>query len=302
MPYAPSAVRALCLAGLLLAAAASPAPAGDGWSAVPSGSTPGERPYVYAEAEPGTVSQDTVSVRNPGDEPVTVRLRGAAGARARDAGAWIGFAGTRGGRRVPVGAVTVRVPAHTRAEVPFTVGVPADAAPGERSCVILATGGGRSSSVPVRLRVVGPALSALTVEHVVVRPGRISYELVNRGTTVLTPRLAVHAHGVLGARLDRPPRTLPVVLPPGRRITLREPWPGTPALDAVEVRLTATAEGGARGTASASARFVPWRAVGAAAGGAAVVALVAVRRRRDRTAGRAPQSPCEHAELTGAVT
>ncbi|MFJ3228154.1 hypothetical protein ACIPJS_33045 [Streptomyces sp. NPDC086783] len=311
MPYAPSAVRVLCLAGLLLAAAAPRAAAGDGWSVAPSAGTPQGRPYVYAEGEPGTVLQDSVSVRNPGGGPVTVRLRGATtdgtdgtgGARAREAGAWIGFAGTRGGRQVPVGAVSVRVPAHTRAEVPFTVSVPADAAPGDRTGTIRATGGGRSSAVRIRLRVGGPALSALTVEHVAVRPGRISYELVNRGTTVLTPRLAVHADGLLGALLDRPPRTLPVELPPGRRITLSEPWTGTPALDAVEVRLTVTARGGARGTASASARFVPWRAVGAAAGALAVVAaLVAVRRRRGRTADGAPQEARREAELTGAVT
>jgi hypothetical protein len=302
-------VRVLCLAGLLLAAAAAPrAAAGDGWSVVPSTSTPPGRPYVYAEGEPGTVLQDAVSVRNPGDGPVTVRLRGvnansSEGAEVWDAGAWIGFAGTRGGRRVPVGAVSVRVPAHTRAEVPFTVSVPADAAPGDRAGTILATGGGRSSAVRVRLRVGGPALSALTVEHVAVRPGRISYELVNRGTTVLTPRLAVHAEGLLGAVLDRPPRTLSVALPPGRRITLSEPWTGTPALDAVQVRLTVTARGGARGTASASVRFVPWPALGAAAGGlAAVAALVAVRRRRGRTAQDAPQGAGEEAELTGAVT
>jgi hypothetical protein len=203
-----------------------------------------------------------------------------------------------------VNAVSVRVPAHTRADVPFTVSVPAGAAPGDHPGAIVASGGGRSSAVRVQLRVSGPTLSALTVEHVAVRGGRISYELVNRGTTVLTPKLAVHADGVFGELLDRAPRTLPVELLPGRRVTLSEPWRDTPALDSVEVRLTVTAAGGARDTASASARFVPWGAVAGAGGGlAAVAAYLLVRRHRRRTPdGDADEMPCTEVELTGAVS
>ncbi|OPG05316.1 hypothetical protein B1R27_21550, partial [Streptomyces sp. GKU 895] len=80
---------------------------------------------------------------------------------------------------------------------------------------------------------------------------RITYELVNRGTTSLAPRLAVHADGLLGPLLDRAPRPLPVTLAPGSRTELSEPWDG-PALDSVEVRLTVTAAGGARDEARIS--------------------------------------------------
>ncbi|MFD7794244.1 hypothetical protein [Streptomyces sp. NPDC059759] len=324
MPYALPAARVLGLTTLVLLGAAPAAQAAPGWSVAPAaGGAADGRPSVYAEGAPGTVLQDAVSVVNPGGRPLTVRVRGADrtadGAFARDratgTGAWIAFAERSGGRRTAVRALSVRVPAHTRADVPFTVAVPAGAAPGDHPGAIVVSAGGRTAAVRVQLRVAGPALAALTVEHVRVHGGRISYQLVNRGTTVLTPRLAVHADGVLGRVLDRAPRTLPVGLLPGRRVTLHEPWADPPVLDAVDVRLTVTAEGGARGTATASARFVPWWApAGAGSVLAAVVALIAVRRRgrparpgprrhgrRSPEAGAAGEQPRTEVELTGAV-
>ncbi|MFD0506016.1 hypothetical protein ACFQ0G_30490 [Streptomyces chiangmaiensis] len=148
-------------------------------------------------------------------------------------------------------------------------------------------------------------MSALTVEHVRVREGRVTYELVNRGTTVLAPRLAVRVDGVLGRVLDRAPRALPLELLPGCRVRLTEPWPHQPALDVVDVTLTVTAAGGARGSASASARFVPWGTVAAATAGllAAVGAGAVVRHRRRRPPERdAGDRTCTEAELTGAGT
>ncbi|ANP57142.1 hypothetical protein AVL59_43075 [Streptomyces griseochromogenes] len=258
-------IAPLCLIALL-GAAPSPSAAG-GWSVAPSG---GERPSFYAEGPPGTLLQDTVSVTNPGRAPVVVRLSGT--------GVRIAFA-ERG----------VRVPARTRADVPFTVSVPAGAEPGDRSGTIVARDtDGRTRTVPMRLRVGGPALAALTVEQVAVRGDRITYELVNRGTTVLVPRLAVRADGVFGRVLDRAPRTLPVRLRPSTRLRLTEPWPHRPALDSVDVRLTVTAQGGAHDTAIARARFVPWGAVAGGAGVAAAGAgaVIVVRRRGSRTADR----------------
>lgn len=58
----------------------------------------------------------------------------------------------------------------------------------------------------------GPTLSALTVEDVSVsgrgRTAAIRYTLVNRGNTVLAPRLAVRADGLFGPVLRRAARTL----------------------------------------------------------------------------------------------
>ncbi|MEU6253392.1 hypothetical protein [Streptomyces sp. NPDC047043] len=272
-----SAARVLFVSLLLVLTAAPVASAADGWSVAPSG---GGRPTFYAEGAPGTVLQDTVSVTNRSGRAVTVRLSGS--------GVPVTFAESR-----------VRVPARTRADIPFTV-----SARGDRSGEIVARDqDGRTAEVPVRLRVGGPALSALTVEHVSVHGDRITYDLVNRGTTTLVPSLAVHAHGLFGPVLDRPSRTLPLRLAPGRRLQLTEPWPDRPALDAVDVRLTVTAAGGAHDSAGASARFVPWGAVVGVAGAvAAGGALSAVRRRRRRKPDELREPPLTEVELTGAVT
>ncbi|MFF8658223.1 COG1470 family protein [Streptomyces huasconensis] len=319
------AAVALCAAVLVLAPV-MPAHADSGgspdWSVAPStGDGPRApkdgRPAFYAEGAPGTVLRDTVSVSNPGPKPRTVSLRGAdvgagdtgsgalsvasAKERPTETGAWIRLARRR-----------VEVPPRTRAEVPFTVTVPEDAVPGDHPGAIVASGGGRTVGVRLHLRVGGPTLPALTVERVKVDQdaGRITYDLVNRGNTVLSPKLAVHADGVLGTLLDRPARPLPVELLPGRRVSLSEPWPDVPALDAAEVRLTATAPGGARDTATASARFVPW---GALAGGAAALLAVAggaLHLVRVRGRGRSsevpepeagPERECERAQQPGSA-
>ncbi|MEU6843733.1 hypothetical protein ABZ930_17830 [Streptomyces sp. NPDC046716] len=263
-----------------------------GWTIAPSsgGGTRAAdhdgRPYVYAEGAPGTVLEDKVAVTNPTAESLRVTLRGADAdnnadgaldlrATARDTGAWIRFADP-----------TVKIPARTRAEVPFTVTVPAGATPGDHPGAIVASGGGRDAGVSVRLRVSGPTLAALTVEHVRVRDGdSIAYDVVNRGNTTLTPRLAVRAHGVFGTVLDRRARTLPVEVLPGRRVTLTEPWHGAPALDSVDVRVTVTAGGGAADSATTTARFVPWGVLGGALALLAAAGCAAfwyVRHHRDR--------------------
>lgn len=264
--------------------AASPtASAGAAWTLRPVAGGPGKgagRPYFYLEGAPGSVLQDRLSVTNPGTEPVAVRLRGADAYDAEDGGRTVrdgdGAAagsgagaggGEEGGRERGSGgfglgtwlrtaAAKVVVPARTRAEVPFSVTVPTGAAPGDRSGVILAESGGRSVGVRVRLRVGGPTLAALTVEDVAVSGKAVRYTLVNRGNTLLVPRITVSADGVFGALLRRGARTLPVELPPGRRVTLTEPWRDAPALDSVTVRLRVTAAGGAHDEASARARFV----------------------------------------------
>ncbi|SEF00971.1 hypothetical protein [Streptomyces sp. Ag109_O5-10] len=287
MPSAPpsstarSAARVLGLAALALLAAAPHASAAGDWSLAPAG---GGRPSFYAEGTPGSALQDTVSVTNPGGHPVTVRLTGS-------------------GVPVTFAEPTVRVPARTRADVPFTVTVPAGAAPGDRTGTLVAKDtGGRTVTARLRLRVGGPELSALTVEHVSVHGDRITYELVNRGTTVLAPKLAVRARGLFGrVLLDRAARTLPVRLAPGTRTELSEPWPGHPALDAADVRLTATAADGAHDTAGTEARFVPWGGVAAVAGVLTAGAAVAVVRLRGRRAGRLAEPGSMNVELTGAA-
>ncbi|MEV4942985.1 hypothetical protein [Streptomyces zaomyceticus] len=251
---------AAAAAALLGAVAAAP-PGAQAWTAAPAAG----RPYAYLEGPVGSVLQDTLSLTNPGARPLTVRLSGQ--------GAPVTFA-----------ARSVTVPARTRADVPFAVTVTADTPPGEHRGTVRATAAGREVRVDLRLRVSGPRLAALTVEDVRVdtTTGDLRYTLVNRGTTVLAPRLAVRADGVLGTVLDRPVRPLALTLGPGERATRTEPWPDPPALDAVTVRLTATAPGAAPATARAEASFASGPALTGVAGlflAAAGGGTYAVRRR-----------------------
>ncbi|MEE1816656.1 hypothetical protein PUR59_16745 [Streptomyces sp. SP18ES09] len=250
-------------------AAASSAAARD-WTAAPAAG----RPYAYLEGPAGSVLQDTLSVTNPGAAPLTVRLSGQ--------GAPVSFA-----------APTVTVPARTRADVPFAVTVTADTPPGDHRGAVRAAAAGREVRVDLRLRVSGPRLAALTVEDVRVdaATGALRYTLVNRGSTVLAPRLAVRAEGLLGTVLDRPDRALPLTLRPGERVTRTEPWPDPPALDSVTVRLTATAPGAAPATARAEAAFASGPALTGAAGLLLAAAGAAGWTARRRSASRTQRAP-----------
>ncbi|MCZ0995043.1 hypothetical protein O1L44_20685 [Streptomyces noursei] len=283
MPFRPRTAAtgaALAVAAVLLCPAAAearpptaaragpPTAAAPGWSAAPTGAA---RTAFYLEGPPGTALTDRLAVRNPTGRPLTVRLAGDGGVDG-----WLAF-----------GTPEVTVPPRTQASVPFTVTVPDTAAPGGRPGGLTVTGTtpGARTRIPIRLRVTGPTLSALTVEQVsVTRRGSaalIHYTLVNRGNTALRPRLEVRADGLFGPLLRRPARTLPDVLPPGARADRTETWSDPPALDAVDVRLTATAAGGARDTATARYTAAPgaraarcrssWRRAGR---------LAVVRRRR----------------------
>ncbi|MFD5192996.1 hypothetical protein ACFWMU_33645 [Streptomyces sp. NPDC058357] len=280
----------LCALAMTPVAGAATPPAPDRgaapWTARPAvgGSGTGGRPYFYLEGPPGTVLQDRLSVTNPGRAPVTVRLSGS-GVRAGGEGATGGGAGAGAGNWLRTAAEKVTVPARTRADVPFTVTVPAGATPGDHPGTIVVRGGDRTVGVPVRLRVGGPTLAALTVEDVTVSGWAVHYTLVNRGNAVLAPRIAVRADGVFGTLLRREDRTLPVRVRPGQRVRLTEPWRDVPVLDSATVRLRVTAAGGAHGEATARAVFVPWAPLTAGALlvlGAAGAGTYAYRRRRPR--------------------
>ncbi|MGP3984116.1 COG1470 family protein [Streptomyces sp. KR80] len=276
-----------------------------GWVAGPApggGTRPSadDRAYFYLEGRPGAVLEDAMAVANTGDRPRTVELRGADADNTRsgafavrppgqstDTGAWVSLV------RAEVG-----IPARTRAEIPFTVTVPPDAVPGDHPGAIVVSGGGREAVTRIHLRVTGPTLSALSVEDVSVAEAGsgalIRYALVNRGNTVLTPRLAVRAEGLFGEVLRRDARALPLELLPGQRVRLTEKWPGPPELDAVDITLTARAAGGAHGAATTSYAAVPWFAAGllllVPGAGAGAWCAWRVRRRR-RAASTADGGP-----------
>ncbi|MFJ3924767.1 WxL protein peptidoglycan domain-containing protein [Streptomyces sp. NPDC090022] len=318
----------LALAGAGLLPAGSAAAADNGtWGVFPTppaGAAMTDRAYFFHQGAAGTAVADSVTLLNSSDRELTFRVFAtdavntpAGGAFAllpvdqkpRDVGTWI--------QLPPETAQVVKVPPKGRKDVPFTVKVPEDAAPGDHVGGIVALGTevegvqqegkvqvGVRRQVGARLyfRVPGPLTPAVSVEEVKVNrrapllpwlrdaSATISYTLVNRGNVVVEPKVAVDARGLFGRQvLDRPARETKLVLLPGQRVRLTEPWPDAPQSDWVTVRLTATATAYPEVVSRAERDFVavPWPAVGALlvlAGGAVGVRIVRRRRRAPREA------------------
>ncbi|MFJ8164940.1 WxL protein peptidoglycan domain-containing protein [Streptomyces sp. NPDC096136] len=328
----------LGLCGLLLLPAGPAAAADNGtWGVFPTppaGAATTDRAYFFHQGAAGAAIGDSVTLLNSSDRELTFQVfatdavntpsGGAfallpAEAKPRDVGAWIALG--------PEAAGTVTVPPKGRKDIPFTVKVPQDAAPGDHVGGIVAlntqvegiqrdgrvqVGVKRQVGARLYLRVPGPLTPALSVEDVRVARGAplvpwtkgaratITYTLVNRGNVVVEPKVAVSARGLFGRRvLERPARGPQPALLPGQRITLSEPWPDSPQLDRVEVEVRAGAAAYPGLDARAGTEFlaVPWPAAGtllllAAAG----VALLVLRRRRRA----APQAAEPVPDLAGA--
>lgn len=145
-------------------------------------------------------------------------------------------------------------------------------------------------------RVPGPLTPGLSVENVRVSRSApvvpwvkdaratVSYTLVNLGNVVVEPKVTVSAEGLFGREvLARPARELKLVLLPGQRIELTEPWPDAPQLDRVSVKVTAGAAAYPDLAAESGTTFtaVPWPAAGTVLllAGAGIAFLVLRRRR-----------------------
>lgn len=264
LPVMPRRLIILALAAVLWAtgiaahAASAPTPTvvpavepgADNWSASPlSSGSAKDRPVIYLEGAPGSVLKDALVLTNNGEEDRTYRLTGTAAPGFPDSSVkeWFSFAEPR-----------VTVPANTRAEIPFTVTVPANGTPGDHPGQVRVELADRSVDVPVRLRVAGKTLPALAVENVSVEGERVRYTVINRGNTVLSPQLALHAEGLTGTVVEQKAKPLGVALSPGERVTRTEQWPGAPAFDSVDLTLTVTAGGGAQATAQTTESTVSW--------------------------------------------
>ncbi|MEU3722771.1 DUF916 domain-containing protein [Streptomyces sp. NPDC031705] len=325
-----SLLPGLCGAALLLLPAAPATAADNGtWGVFPTppaGASVTDRAYFFHQGAAGTTVHDSATILNSSDRELTFQVfatdavntpSGGAFAllpaetKPRDVGTWIALA--------PETATTVTVPPRARKDVPFTLTVPGDAAPGDHVGGIVAlntevegvrkdgrvqVGVRRSVGARLYFRVPGPVTPGLSVEDVRVTRGApllpwvkdaratIAYALVNRGNVVVAPTVAVSAKGLFGRRvLDRPVRDRTLLLLPGQRIELTEPWPDAPQLDRVSVRVSASAP---EVTAEAGTEFlaVPWPAAGAALvlAGAGTAFLV-LRRRRAGVPEQAESEP-----------
>ncbi|MBT2481534.1 WxL protein peptidoglycan domain-containing protein [Streptomyces sp. ISL-94] len=321
----------LLLLGAGLLSAAAPAAAADNgtWGVFPTppaGAPMTDRGYFFHQGAAGTTVSDSATIVNTSDRDLTFQIFAtdavntpAGGAFAllpvetkpKDVGAWIALP--------PETATTVTVPAKGRKDVPFTVRVPADAAPGDHAGGIVAlntavegvqqegkvqVGVKRSVGARLYFRVPGPLTPGLSVEDVRVSRSApllswvhdaratVSYALVNRGNVVIEPKVTVSAEGLFGREvLNRPARELKLSLLPGRRIELTEAWPDAPQSDWVTVKIRAGAAAYPELVSESETDFaaVPWPAVGLVlvSAGAATAFLVLRRRRRQP----APETP-----------
>ncbi|MEU7425128.1 DUF916 domain-containing protein [Streptomyces sp. NPDC040750] len=312
-----------------LGALATPARAADNgsWSVYPVASKIAARPYFYLSADPGQTLTDRVAVQNKTGRPLTFRLYAADAyntardggfavrtvkERMRGVGAWAKPAKSR-----------ITVPGHRTVTVPFTLRVPDGAAPGDHPGAIVALdervdpGGGRLAlgvrravGARVYLRVGGPTLPALSVEHVRIGhhqpllPGlgagtaTISYTLRNTGNVTLDPEVGLKVRGLFGRTLlDRALTRVPSELLPGQRVRLTETWHGAPQLDRARVTLTVRAPG-TRQSASASFLALPWLLVALAFAVGVSTGVLLVRARRGRARRSAPARPSPRARPT----
>ncbi|MFI5496696.1 WxL protein peptidoglycan domain-containing protein [Actinoplanes sp. NPDC051859] len=137
------------LAGLLILAALTPAPAQAApaddlrWSIQPSTAKgPNGRDYIISRAAPGERLTDYVGITNLIKKPLTFSVYGTdahttedgsfallpAARKPTDIGSWI-----------TLGAQRYTVPANTRLDVPFAITVPANATPGDHAGGIIAS-------------------------------------------------------------------------------------------------------------------------------------------------------------------
>ncbi|MER7642653.1 DUF916 domain-containing protein [Streptomyces sp. NPDC126522] len=311
----------------VLAAPSTHAADNGSWSVYPAASQIAARPYFYLSADPGQTIRDKVVVANKTAKPLTFRLYAAdAYNTARDGGFAVRtMAETMRG----VGAWAkpaksrITVPAHKAVAVPFTLHVPEGAEPGDHPGALvaldervdkgdgsLALGVQRAVGARVYLRVSGPTLPALAVEHVRVShhqplvPGlgdsdaTISYTLHNTGNVTLDPKVTLKAQGLFGRTLlSRGLTRIPAELLPGQRVKLTEPWKGSPQLDWGDITLTASAPG-TKQSASASFFALPWLAAALLLAVGFVGGALAVRARRGRVRPSEPVRPSRPGSTT----
>ncbi len=310
----------------VLAAPSTYAADNGSWSVYPAASQIAARPYFYLSADPGQTIQDKVVVANKTAKPLTFRLYAAdAYNTARDGGfavrtmtetmrgvgAWAKPAKSR-----------VTVPAHKAVTVPFTLHVPEGAEPGDHPGALvaldervdkgdgsLALGVQRAVGARVYLRVSGPTLPALAVEHV-----QVSSPAAGTGVGGQRRHDLLHA----AQHRERHPRpegdaegTGPVR--PYAAVAWTDAYPGRVAARAAreadravegvtptrlgDVTLTASAPG-TRQSASASFFALPWLAAALLLAVGFVGGALAVRARRGRVRPSEPVRPSRPGSTT----
>ncbi|MFE3906873.1 WxL protein peptidoglycan domain-containing protein [Streptomyces sp. NPDC059153] len=307
----------LLVAGSLMLIGAPAVHAADNgsWSVYPATTQAGQRPYFYLSADPGATLDDKVTVTNKTDRPQTFRLYAADAYNTPRDGGFAVRAQNEKQRSVGAWARTdrerVTVRPHGSVTVPVTITVPKDAEPGDHPGALVAlderidpadagavaVGIQKAVGARIYLRINGPTMPALSVDHVEVEhtqplvPGTgrsravISYTLHNRGNVTLNPKVALKAEGLFGRTLlARDLKKIPSELLPRQQVRLTEQWADAPQLEWGEIELTASARD-TRESAAVSYFALPWLVAGAllviVGGGTGMW----IRARRSRTRG-----------------
>ncbi len=318
------------LAGALLGVLVLPAPAmaadDEGavtWGVQPSTPDgPDGRSAFDFQVAPGTTISDWVAVANYSSAPATFRVYAADATTDYDTGSFtlIGAdqASTDMGSWTSVDSgvaacpdsndadeatcaaglgVPVTVDPGARANLPFTITVPADAAPGDHAAGIVAAfeqqvadASGSAVQVTQRvgtriyLRVDGPLTAGLTVTGMVAEyggswnpladgTGRVGFDVTNTGNVRLSANPQAHLSGPFGIDLGTVALDPIANLVPGGSAHVSAELPGVPPLLLLFAKVTVTpvpgdgdtAQAGldlAAVTASAVAWAVPWTALG----------------------------------------
>lgn len=308
--------------GSPLAASAAAAPSPDTtvtWSVKPADTAQGrDRPNYAYDLMPGGTVGDALYVANRSPQPITLRVYAADGFLTDDGALDIlagGVESTDLGSWVSIASPELTLDSDASAEVPFTVAVPADAAPGDYAAGIVAsmlvtadngTITERRLGSRVHLRVQGELAPALAISDVVVdyhgtaNPAEtgsatVGYTLTNTGNTRLDPDAEVALGGPFGWARVTAADDAPELLP-GSSLERTVEVAGIVPLVLLSADVTATSQVVSRtlagaepstldplvsqGTATTAA--VPWTALAILAVIALLVAwrIVAARRRR----------------------
>ena len=239
----------------------------DSWALTPTGTDPnepGSRPNFSYTLAPGATVKDSLTVWNYGNVQLTFHIYAtdafntpsdgfdllAADKQARDVGAW-----------VKISQSYLTLPASSKASLPFTLHIPANATPGDHAAGIVAASqtsainnGGkialdRRTGSRVYLRVSGPVTPALVVEHLAsvyhasVNPlgGTldVAYTVRNNGNVRLGAQQKVTISDVFGKVTSKQPPNLPDLLP-GNAVTIRERFTGVAATLRVSTKVKLT--------------------------------------------------------------
>ncbi|MEZ0065284.1 hypothetical protein ABIA32_001280 [Streptacidiphilus sp. MAP12-20] len=298
-PLAAVLAALLAFGALLLGGAGAAQAANNGTWAVfptpPAGTaTPGpsDRQYFYLESAPGRTISDRVSVVNLTDKPMAFQFYGAdAYNTPRDGGFALRTAGqpmTGVGRWLTLNTQQLTVPARTRADIPFTLAIPATAEPGDHPGAIVAVETGteattqqggmavgikRAVGARIYLHVSGTSVPALSVDSVSVQrtapllpglgasKGTLHFTLTNHGNATLHPRVEISESGWFGSVYHRAPTDTGIELLPGQSVQLTLALPSPPQFDDVSVTVKAS-DGATSAVGSGGYLAMPWLVVG----------------------------------------